>query len=37
MDYSRVLFWDSSLDALFSSEAADPLALGDLDFGGGIL
>ncbi|KAL2012541.1 hypothetical protein VTN00DRAFT_66 [Thermoascus crustaceus] len=37
VDYSRVLFWDSFLDALFSSEAADPLALGNLDFRGGIL
>ena len=36
VDYSRMPFWESSLDALFS-EAADPLASGDLDFGGGIL
>ncbi|KAL2004910.1 hypothetical protein VTN00DRAFT_2760 [Thermoascus crustaceus] len=37
VDYSRVPFWDSSLDALLSSEVAGPLALGDLDFEGGTL
>ncbi|KAL2007077.1 hypothetical protein VTN00DRAFT_8515 [Thermoascus crustaceus] len=36
VDYSRVPFWESSLDALFA-EGVDPLALGDLGFEGGIL
>ncbi|KAL2005292.1 hypothetical protein VTN00DRAFT_2502 [Thermoascus crustaceus] len=31
VDYSRVLFWESSLDALFA-EGVDPLASGGLDF-----
>ncbi|KAL2004574.1 hypothetical protein VTN00DRAFT_3310 [Thermoascus crustaceus] len=35
VDYSCVLFWESSLNTLFS-EGVDPLVLGNLDFGGGI-
>ncbi|KAL2008320.1 hypothetical protein VTN00DRAFT_8302 [Thermoascus crustaceus] len=35
VDYSRVPFWESSLNTLFS-EGVDPLVLGNLDFGGGI-
>lgn len=35
VDYSRMPFWESSLDALFS-EGVDPLASGDLGFEGGI-
>jgi len=36
VDLSRLPFWDSSLVDLFSSEAVDPLVLGDLGSGGGI-
>ncbi|KAL2006284.1 hypothetical protein VTN00DRAFT_9938 [Thermoascus crustaceus] len=35
VDYSRVPFWESSLDTLFA-EGVDPLASGNLGFKGGI-